>query len=136
MGVNEMPNFEVFTRRATPVGKGPLVTIQKKGTISLNQEAFGALQEPETVELLFDRDERVIGIRPVDPVVTHAYRPRKQGRSASYIIAGKAFTQYFDIPTDTARRYRAEAVDGVLTVDLKEEGVVVTGPRSKEAAAR
>ena len=131
-----MPKFEVFTRRATPVAKGPYVTIQRKGIISMNREAFEAMGSPEAVELLYDRDERVVGFRPVGRDVPHAYRPRKQGASSSYLVAGQAFTQYYGIATDTARRYPATMIDGVLTVDLKEAGTVATGPRAQEGGER
>lgn len=131
-----MPKFEVFTRRASPTGKGPFVTIQRKGILSMNREAYEAMGSPETVELLYDRDERIMGFRPVDPNVPHAYRARKQGASSSYLVAGQAFTHYYEIATDTARRYPATAIDGILVVDLKEPGVIATGPRVKDGEAR
>lgn len=126
-----MPEFEVFTRRATPLSKGPFVTIQRKGILSLNLDAFEALGKPEAVELVYDRSERVMGFRPVSPDVPHAYRPRKQGASSSFLVAGQAFTRYYGIVTDTARRYPATMIDDVLAIDLKAEGIIATGPRAK-----
>lgn len=131
-----MPHFEVFNRRAAPVTTQPLVTIQKRGTMSFNRAAFEALGEPEAVELLFDRQERIVGFRPVGGDVPHAYRPRKQGRTYNYLVAGQAFTQHYGIETDTARRYPAAMLDGVLIVDLKADSVVATGPRAKDGGAQ
>jgi len=131
-----MPNFEVFNRRASPRSTEPLVTIQKRGTMSFNRAAFEAIGEPEAVELLFDRDERVVGFRPVGADVPHAYRPRKQGNAYNYIIAGQAFTQYYGIDTGTARRYPAAMFDGVLAVDLKQAGTDATGPRGRDDGPR
>ncbi len=99
-----MPNFETFTRRAAPVASTPLVTIQKRGTFSLNRAAYELLGSPEAVELLYDRDERVMGIRAVDPDTRHAYPMRKQPSSYSYLFAGQAFAKYYGIPIGETRR--------------------------------
>lgn len=131
-----MPNFEVFNRRAAPVTTQPLVTIQKRGAMSFNRAAFEALGAPEAVEFLFDREERVMGFRPVSADVPHAYRPRKQGQAYNYILAGQAFTQHYGIKTDTARRYVAAMLDGVLVVDLTQPGTDATGPRSRDDGPR
>ena len=130
-----MANWEVFQRRAAPGVSQPFVTLQKRGTMSLNAAAFEALGEPEAVELLFDRGERLLGFRPVDPSAAHAYKPRKQGRTANYVVSGMALTQYFGIETDTARRY-AEVQDGVLVVDLKQPGSDATGVRAGSGKVR
>jgi len=116
-----MPNWEAFTRRATPVVSGPLVTIQKRGTISLNRAAHELLGAPPAVELLFDVDEHVIGFRPVDPGVHHAYPVRKQPSSFSYLVAGQAFAKYYGIPIGETRRYTAAMIGDVLAIDLKQE---------------
>jgi hypothetical protein len=133
-----MPNWETFKRRSAPVSKQPLVTIQKRGTMSFNGAAYAALGEPAALELLFDRTEQLVGFRAAEPATPDAYALRKQGRAANYIVSGQAFTQYFEIATDTARRYPAELRDGVLVVDLKQPGMDATGvrARSKKGAAR
>ena len=131
-----MPQWETFRRRAAPVTTQPMVTIQKRGTISLNRPALEALGEPAAVELLYDRDERLMGLRPVDPVASHAYRPRKQGRTSNIIVSGQAFTQYFNVETSAARRYPAAMLDGVLVVDLKQPGTDATGVRARGADGR
>src|SRR5439155_10521968 len=129
--VSAMPNFEVFTRRMVPMTKQPSVTIQKRGTISLNRAAQVALGEPEAIELLFDRREQVVGIRALDPGEQHAYPLRPQGKknAGTYLIAGTAFTRYYGIDTEVSRRWVATIEDGVLCVDLKKEGAIVTSNR-------
>lgn len=131
-----MANWETFRRRAAPVSTVPMVTIQKRGTLSFNRPAFEALGEPSAVELLYDREERVVGLRPIDPAAPHAYQPRQQGKTANWLVSGRAFTQYFGIETDTARRYPAVLQDDVLTVDLKQPGSDATGVRGRELPTR
>lgn len=130
-----MPNFETFTKRMVPYSKSPFVTVQKRGTISLSASSFVLLGRPEAVELLYDAAERVIGIRAVDRDVEHAYPLR--GTSAkrddsTFMLSGMAFTKYYGIDTTVARRYTATMQDDVLCVDLKDEGTVVIGHRSKD----
>ena len=126
-----MPNWERFTKRGMPVAGQPFVTIQRKGLISLNRTAHDMLGKPEAVELLYDRDEKIIGLRRVDPSETFAYPVRTQA-SSNFLIAGTAFTSYYGIDVSVARRYRAAMMDDVLAVDLKQEPTEVTGPRARE----
>lgn len=111
-------NFETFTRRATPVVLQPIVTFQRRGVLALNRAAFEALRTPIAVELLFDRANQVVGVRPSALDVPHAYRVRKQAGSATYLVAAKAFMQFYGIPSDRAHRYGAALVDGALVASL------------------
>lgn len=128
-----MAGFEVFTKRMAPLGKKPAVTIQKRGLFSMNRAAHALMGEPKAVELLYDRDERIVGIRQVDEDAPHAYVIRPQAStkdSGPLIIAGGLFTQYYGIDTTVSRRWIPTFEDGILRLDLKTEGVVVTSNRS------
>ena len=123
--------FEVFDKRAATASKNPMVSIQKQGSFSLNRAAYKLMGEPETVELLFDAGEKLIGFREAAANSPRAYPVRPQGKNAAtFMIAGQAFTKYYDIDTSTARRYSVEMQDGILILDLKGESTVVTGPRA------
>ena len=132
-----MPDFEVFTRRMIPLVKQPTVTLQKRGTLSFNKAAHVAMGSPEAVELLYDRAQKIIGIRAVPPEVEHAYPMRPQANKADgpYIVSGAAFTKYYGIDTDEARRWTAVIEDGVLLIDLGAAGTVVTGNRNGSVKA-
>lgn len=118
-----MPHFETFTQRSTPIERRPLISIQRRGTLSANKTAFEALGSPAAVEMLYDREAQIIGLRPVDPSVRHAYPVRRQAASQSYLLAFHAFANYYQIPLGEPRRYIAEVDNGVLTVDLKQEPI-------------
>ncbi|MQA15703.1 MAG: hypothetical protein GEV09_16530 [Pseudonocardiaceae bacterium] len=107
------------------------MTIQKKGTLSLNKAAQVALGEPDAVELLFDASERIVGMRGADLSLAHAYPLRAQKPGfGPYVVAGTAFTKYYGIDTTTARRWIAYMDEGVLCLDLKEEGTIATSNRN------
>jgi hypothetical protein len=131
-GGDEVPNFEVFTKRMVPMTRQPFVTIQKRGTISINKAAQAALGEPEAVELLYDAAEKIVGLRPVEATAQHAYPLRSQsGKEVGpFIIAGTAFTKYYGIDTTVSRRWVAQMTEGILMVDMKEPGTPVTSNRT------
>jgi len=135
--------FETFKRQRVRPSDEPYVTIQRKGVIALNSAAFEALDRPEAVELLYDRSERLVGVRKVDPSVEHAYIVRGQGESrgrvsTNWLISGTAFAKYYGITTEVARRWKARIDEGpTVVVDLKEAGTEVVGnriPRRTEGA--
>ena len=132
-GVVAVANFEVFTKRMVPLVKQPSVTIQKRGTMSLNASAHAALGAPAAVELLYDADAGVVGFRAVSPESPHAYPLRAVGKKPDgpFVVSGTAFTKYYGIDTGVSKRWVAEIVDGVLCVNLRGEFAVVTSNRSR-----
>jgi hypothetical protein len=133
-----LPNFEVYTGGSASRRKGAVVTIYGTGHLSLSPEAFEALGSPEAVELLFDRGERVIGLRRADPDLPHSYRVRRPANSPSYAVYGKTFLRHYGVELGPARRYPAAMVGDVLAVDLKAGAPVParrTSTKGSEAGA-
>lgn len=115
--------FETFTRQRR-TGRQPFVTIQKKGVISLNGAAFEALDSPDAVELLYDTDARLVGLRKVDSSVPHAYQVRAPVENhATYLISGAAFMSYYEIDNSRSVRRPARLDGDLLIVDLNDPGV-------------
>ncbi|HEY2295721.1 MAG TPA: hypothetical protein VGM86_33880 [Thermoanaerobaculia bacterium] len=117
--------FEVFSKRSAGKMKQPTITVQKRGTLSVNASAAaflngGEMPEKELpVELLFDRELMVLGLRRAQSEHGSVYNLRKQSASDSFLLAGKAFTAYYGIPTGEARRYLAKDFgDGILGAEL------------------
>lgn len=85
---------------------------------------------PEAIELMYAPDEQIMGFRAADPDVEHAYPIRAMGKSGTtYLVSGRAFTQYFNINTDVARRYTAYLEGDALCIDLRGPSTDVTGNR-------
>lgn len=133
-----MANFEIFTKRLSPLRKIAGVTIQKRGGITLNALAYDMLGSPKAVELLYDRDLDVVGMRAVDESVPHSYVLRKQGAKVNgpMVFAGRAFTQYYNIDTSVARRWVPTVENGILCIDLRNGGVRVTSNRERSKIAQ
>lgn len=131
--------FEVFQKSSAPLAKVPQVTIQQRGLISLNRSAYAAIGNPEAVELLFDADRKIVGLRPTVVSNPNAYpvRPQGSGDSGPLLVAGQMFTKYYRIDTTQAIRYiDPEVVDGVLCIALNGEHQVVTSNRSRGKEAK
>ena len=124
--------FEVFNKRNAPLAKAPSVTIQKRGIMSINKAAHGLIDEAETVELLYDRDEQIIGIRAA-ALSPNAYqiRPQSNRDTGQAILSATAFAQYYGIDTEVSRRYQPTLRGDILCIDLKGPFSEVRGNRTK-----
>jgi hypothetical protein len=58
--------FEVFGKKMAPLAKGPNVTTQKRSQIWLKKTACKLVDSAVTMELLYDRDRQVMGVRVAD----------------------------------------------------------------------
>ena len=123
--------FEVFDKRMAPLAKAPSVTIQKRGIFSINRVAHKLIEEPETVELLFDKENKVIALRPSKEPHAYSIRPQPSRDTGQVILSATAFTQYYDIDTSVSRRYKPYEQDGMLCIDLTGPSAEVRGNRAK-----
>jgi hypothetical protein len=115
--------FETFTRQRR-ADQQPYVTLQKKGSISLNRAAFEALDSPEAVELLYDRDAHLMALRHVDSSVEHSLKVRAPaGNHGTWLVAGGAFASYYEIDISASVRRAARMEGDLLIVDLNDPGV-------------
>lgn len=114
-----MPTFELFEGRSTKPAAQPRVSLQRKGLFSLNEAAYRLLGAPHSVLVFYARNERIVGFQAAPEGAPKSYPLRKSG-SQSWLVAAKAFAQYYGIPLDTSRRYSARMEDSMLVIDLNE----------------
>src|ERR1700730_4600035 len=110
--------FEAFKRQRAPLTGDPAITIQKRGNFSLNPAAYSLLGEPKAVELLYDSERRLIGLRkaPEDSEFAYMVRPlggqrKRNTGNTSWLISGMAFAAYYGIDTEIARRWNCRLED-------------------------
>lgn len=124
--------FEVFQKSSAPVSRVPSVTLQKKGLLSINRAAHALIGSPEAVQLLWDPERRVMGLKPVPEADPNGYPARPQSAKTGkgpILVAATKFTQFYDIDTTTSLRYVPFAEDGVLCIDVSKPGQPVTSNR-------
>lgn len=126
-----MSNFEVFRREQLRSVETPTVTIRVNGGLSLNGPAHEAIDKPTWVELLFDRAEKLIGIRKAaDPGADSAWKAlpvRSIGGGVS--ISCRSFVTFCGLNGVVGRRYPADVRDGLLCVDVSAPGTPVSSNR-------
>jgi hypothetical protein len=128
-----MAQFDRFSRDQVARKRDPWVTIQKRGTISLNRSAYEMVGSPAAVELLYDADSRIVGLRECDPRDRDAVRVRSPtGKDAGpFVVSAMAYLRFYEIAFDGSRRWLAYLEDGVLCVDLRTQSLAVTSNRAR-----
>ncbi|NKT46167.1 hypothetical protein GS908_01210 [Rhodococcus hoagii] len=84
------------------------------------------------MELLFDKENDVIALRPSTEAHAYAFRPQSSRDTGQVVMSATAFTQYFDIDTSVSRRFQPYEKDGMLCIDLRGPSVkvVATAPNA------
>jgi hypothetical protein len=121
--------FEVFKEKASYFTvKNLQVTLTKRGQIYFNRTVFDALGKPKALILLFDRELRVVGLRPSSTKIKHAY-PVGINRQA-YVITAKAFCNEYEIDLSNSTLFDASLVNGALVFELNG-GTPLLGRKEK-----
>jgi hypothetical protein len=116
--------FETYEKGATKAPTWPEVTLLRKGSMHLNSEARRLLGDTDFVELLFDREREVIGLRPSRPDSTNAYK-LSGVRDVLWTISLISFLKFYDIDVTESRRRIPTLEKEILCVNLREPGVLV-----------
>lgn len=117
--------FEVYAKGSAPIATVPSLTIQKRGLISINRAAYRLLGDPVAVELMWDKERQLVGLRSVPIESPNAYPVRPQASNSTtgpLLIAGNLFTRYIGLDTTEAHRWVPRLEDGILVVDLSTPG--------------
>jgi hypothetical protein len=87
--------FEIFTRKIQRVGS-PTASLTKMGRLALNKAATSKL-EGDAVEnalLLWDKDRRIIGIRPITKKDDRSYKINYDKKGGGSGFSAKTFFDY------------------------------------------
>jgi hypothetical protein len=109
---------------------------EKKGLIALNRSAYALIGDPEAVELLWDADRKVIGVRAAELVNPNAYPARPQSSNTTkgpVLVAGTKFTQFIGMDTSRAMRWVPTVEDNILCIDISKPGQLASSNRTAKA---
>lgn len=111
--------WEEFTQKNVGNADFVRVSLNPRGVFGLNQKAVGLLGAPEAVVMLFDKANRLIGLKASSPDVNHAYELKQQGTSQNYFLRAKSFCNFYGIDTaDTVVFNDVQMEDGVIVLQL------------------
>jgi hypothetical protein len=105
------------------------VTLNKRGVFSLNGATYTALGEPRFVELLYDRTNKVIGLRPTEETTKHAYPVRAQRNAKSYLVGARAFYQAYDLNVGGLLVFDPTMEDDILVLEQDKATAVASRAR-------
>jgi len=117
-----MASFEVFKSGFPRSPGAPRIGLSRRGYFSVNGAACEMLGRPSRVLLLYDEERALVGLQPAEQDTPYSYRLVKQGKSASYIIAGKAFCDYHNIRyRDGVRQFVPREEDDLVVFEVGEQ---------------
>ncbi len=127
-------NFEVYDKAHSYTARkrrGATVTVQPRGLLSFSPDAYEMLGSPKAVVFLVDRDERLIGFKPLSSTrgAGNAYTVR--GPGSQRLVSATAVLKVMGWQSSQAVRYPLAEIDGTLCIDLKQPGQPVTSNRKK-----
>ncbi len=126
-------DWEEFTQKTNYRAEMVRVSLNGRGHFQLNQKAVDALGNPEAVVFMFDRSNRLIGIKPSTPDIEHSYELKRQGSSQNYLVRARSFCSYYSINLgDTIVFNDARTQDGMIVLDLDHTTEVVRRARLTE----
>ena len=105
-----------------PHWSGLYVTLNSGGALALSGVTHERLGSPEAFQIMFDRFNQRLGLKPVDADTPNAYPARKYGRRGARIIrAHRLITEFGIRPPDTIEFIGPKIdLDGVLILDLRK----------------
>ncbi len=115
-------HWEEFKPGPTPKLEERLhATLSRKGLIFLNGNIHELMGGPDAVVLLFDKINSVIGLNPVSPNVSNAFRLKPKPPGRHRIIHASPFCRHYGIAVDNTTVFLNPQIDedGVLRLDLK-----------------
>jgi hypothetical protein len=100
--------------------------LRRDGILSINRAAFALLGSPAAVQLLYDHEARIIGLRSVPE--TEGLRTYRIPKKSGHTVNVRTFLQHYEIEVSQARRYPVTLVEGILEIDLNGPWEDVTPP--------
>src|ERR1700727_2008773 len=99
---------EIFQRKTARLS-APRITITKVGRIVLNKQATSIFENKSVahVLLLWRKEDRKIGIRPIHETDARAYSVKYGDKGNGAGFAAKTFLDYLRIAYDESRSYTA-----------------------------
>lgn len=115
--------FELFDSRAKKTERTaprfvPFVTVTGSHAMLVNRWATEALGNPKRVLLYFDRERRMVGMRPVE-AAPHSYRASPRANGKQVTVGCLAFVRHHKIADG---RFMASMEDGMLVFGVGEPG--------------
>ena len=117
-GADDDGEFTEFRLKGAALShQAPNVSISRNGNLTLNRPAMELIRDAGRVVLLFDDEDRRIGLRPAADE-SHARPARPSSGQRTWTISAEGFLKQFGVVHSEGRSYEPTEQDGVLVIDL------------------
>ena len=111
--------FELFTGKKTRSTE-PAVTILKSGSLFFNSSCFSKyLKGNKFANLLFDKDNEIIGVQPTDKNSLYSYSIRESKNRTGCAVSTKSFFETYNVDYKTTRTYRVSWDEKLKIIEIK-----------------
>lgn len=111
------------------------ITLNSRGVILLNRRAYECIGSPGAVELMYDEDEQIIGLKPKDIRHTNAFplkiKSNQEGKYNYRIISASPFCKHFSIEPKSTILFTEPDLDNDGTLQLPLGSAVAVGRGSR-----
>src|SRR3989304_4608484 len=126
--------FEIFTRKIKRIGS-PGATMSKMGRFALNKTATVKLEGDavENVLLLWDKDRRIIGVRPITKKDARSYKIHYDKRGGGSGFSAKTFFDYIGYDYTVTRTFPAiwNEQEMAFLIEIPEAHLQTEGQQTK-----
>ena len=107
------------------------VTLSKRGVILMNHNLYDMFGSPEAAYLLYDEEQKLIGIQPTSSGNQFSFPIRSKPGATHHTINAQAFCRAFRIEPPRTVYFIEPDLDheGILVLDLNRAGEVTTWTR-------
>ena len=95
---------------------GLRVTLNSRGTLLLNGRTYEAMNTPSAVQLLFDENNSIIGLRAADPRLHNAFPVKQKDNQTNRLVHASPFCKHWGIKVKRTVLFN--------NVDMTNEGVL------------
>ena len=108
------------------------ITLNRKGEIYFNANAYRVMGRPEAVHLYFNRQKDAIAVSRAASLRLSDAFPVREKYPGSYLVCASPFCQHFGIKLDSTQKFVGADLDneGNMLLDLSNT-VTVTHPQTK-----
>jgi hypothetical protein len=120
-------DWEKYRGGPTPSSRDVMhVTLNRKGLIYLNANAYRLLGRPTGVYLYYNRNKDQIALEPASPRLPETFPVKELNKG--FLIHASPFCRHFGVRLDTTEKFIRPDIDekGVLRLDLSST-VTVSG---------
>ena len=101
---------------------GLRVTLNARGTLLLNNRTFEAMDTPSAVQLLFEENRNIIGLRAADPRLHNAFPVKQKDKQSNRLVHASPFCKHHGIKVKRTVLFNNVDMtnDGILKLELNK----------------